>query len=64
LVVDLISKAKQVEYLINALPEPEPEENQAKRLKVLEEEMGVANEEYAMAVARARLFPFFHYRVY
>lgn len=25
---DLIVKAKQVEYLINSLPEPEPEEEQ------------------------------------
>lgn len=28
LVADLIVKAKQVEYLIKSLPEPEPEENQ------------------------------------
>lgn len=28
LVADLIVKAKQVEYLINSLPEPEPEEEQ------------------------------------
>jgi hypothetical protein len=28
LVTDLIVKAKQVEYLINSLPEPEPEEEQ------------------------------------
>ncbi|KIK65084.1 hypothetical protein GYMLUDRAFT_383774 [Collybiopsis luxurians FD-317 M1] len=28
LVTDLIRKAKQVEYLINSLPEPEPEEEQ------------------------------------
>ncbi|KAF8060747.1 hypothetical protein FPV67DRAFT_1705415 [Lyophyllum atratum] len=30
LVADLIVKAKQVEYLINSLPEPEPEEEQAR----------------------------------
>jgi len=28
LVTDLIIKAKQIEYLINSLPEPEPEEVQ------------------------------------
>ncbi len=28
LVTDLIVKAKQIEYLINSLPEPEPEEEQ------------------------------------
>ena len=28
LVADLITKAKQIEYLINSLPEPEPEEDQ------------------------------------
>jgi len=28
LVTDLITKAKQIEYLINSLPEPEPEEDQ------------------------------------
>lgn len=31
LVTDLIVKAKQVEYLINSLPEPEPEEEQVRR---------------------------------
>jgi len=29
-VTDLIVKAKQVEYLIKSLPEPEPEEEQVK----------------------------------
>ncbi|KAF5361071.1 hypothetical protein D9756_004647 [Leucocoprinus leucothites] len=53
LVTDLIVKAKQIDYLINSLPEPEPEEAQAKRLEVLEEEMKQANEEYAKAVSRA-----------
>jgi len=28
LVMDLMVKAKQIEYLINSLPEPEPEEEQ------------------------------------
>ncbi len=28
LVVDLITKAKQIDYLVNSLPEPEPEEAQ------------------------------------
>lgn len=27
---DLIVKAKQIEYLINSLPEPEPEEEQVR----------------------------------
>lgn len=54
LVTDLIVKAKQIDYLINSLPEPEPEEAQAKRLEVLEEEMKQANEEYAKAVSRAK----------
>ncbi len=30
LVTDLIVKAKQIEYLINSLPEPEPEEEQVR----------------------------------
>ncbi|TEB29314.1 hypothetical protein FA13DRAFT_1632305 [Coprinellus micaceus] len=57
LVTDLVTKAKQIEYLINSLPEPEPEETQAllaRRLKVLEQEMTTANEEYAQAVSRAK----------
>ncbi|KAJ7593509.1 hypothetical protein C8J56DRAFT_499362 [Mycena floridula] len=54
LVTDLIIKAKQVEYLINSLPEPEPEEVQARRLQQLEEEMTAANEEYISAVGRAK----------
>ncbi|KAJ7234489.1 hypothetical protein B0H12DRAFT_156714 [Mycena haematopus] len=54
LVTDLIVKAKQVEYLIKSLPEPEPEEEQAKRLQVLDEEMTVVNEEYIQAVARSK----------
>ena len=32
LVQDLMVKAKQVEYLINALPVPEPEETQVRHL--------------------------------
>ncbi|KAJ6529845.1 hypothetical protein B0H19DRAFT_1223585 [Mycena capillaripes] len=54
LVTDLIVKAKQVEYLIQSLPEPEAEEEQAKRLQVLDDEMTVANEEYIQAVARSK----------
>ncbi|KAF8179138.1 hypothetical protein BJ912DRAFT_1023926 [Pholiota molesta] len=54
LVTDLIVKAKQIEYLINSLPEPEPEEEQAKRLQHLEDEMQVANAEYIRAVHRAK----------
>jgi len=54
LVTDLIVKAKQIEYLINSLPEPEPEEEQAKRLQELEDEMTTANAEYIRAVNRAK----------
>ncbi|KAJ8496005.1 hypothetical protein ONZ45_g12629 [Pleurotus djamor] len=54
LVTDLIVKAKQIEYLINSLPEPEPEEEQAKRLSALEQEMTLVNSEYSQAVHRAR----------
>ena len=36
LVTDLIVKAKQIEYLINSLPEPEPEEVQVGRDFLLE----------------------------
>ncbi|KAK7040354.1 hypothetical protein VNI00_009824 [Paramarasmius palmivorus] len=54
LVADLVVKAKQVEYLIDSLPEPEPEEDQAKRLHSLEVEMNAANEEYMKAVARMK----------
>ncbi|KAJ7181219.1 hypothetical protein C8R46DRAFT_1173392 [Mycena filopes] len=54
LVNDLIVKAKQVEYLIKSLPEPEPEEDQAKRLQALDDEMTVVNAEYIQAVARCR----------
>ncbi|KAJ7477991.1 hypothetical protein B0H11DRAFT_2028978 [Mycena galericulata] len=54
LVNDLVVKAKQVEYLIKALPEPEPEEDQAKRLQTLDNEMTVVNDEYIQAVARSR----------
>jgi len=54
LVTDLIVKAKQIDYLVNSLPAPEPEEAQAKRLEALEDEMKSANEEYAQAVGRAK----------
>ncbi|KAF8181914.1 hypothetical protein K438DRAFT_1908115 [Mycena galopus ATCC 62051] len=54
LVTDLVVKAKQVEYLIKSLPEPEPEEEQAKRLKILDDEMTLVNEEYIQAVARSK----------
>ncbi|KAJ7606960.1 hypothetical protein DFH06DRAFT_1486679 [Mycena polygramma] len=54
LVTDLIVKAKQVEYLIKSLPEPEAEEEQAKRLQLLDEEMTIVNEEYISAVARSK----------
>jgi len=54
LVTDLIVKAKQIEYLINSLPEPEPEEEQAQRLQALEDEMTQANADYIRAVNRAK----------
>ncbi|KAF9491617.1 hypothetical protein BDN71DRAFT_1474802 [Pleurotus eryngii] len=54
LVTDLIVKAKQIEYLINSLPEPESEEEQAGRLRELENELSSANSEYVRAVHRAR----------
>jgi len=54
LATDLIVKAKQVEYLIQSLPEPEAEEGQANRLETLEHEMGQANHEYLQAVNRAK----------
>ncbi|KAI0785914.1 hypothetical protein C8Q75DRAFT_773432 [Abortiporus biennis] len=54
MVQDLMVKAKQIEYLINSLPVPEPEEVQAKRLQALEEEMSRANEEYLRALNRAK----------
>ncbi|TFK89287.1 hypothetical protein K466DRAFT_645045 [Polyporus arcularius HHB13444] len=54
LVSDLIVKAKQVEYLIQSLPEPDPEEKQVERLQALEDEMAQANAEYVQAVNRAK----------
>jgi mediator of RNA polymerase II transcription subunit 21 len=55
LVVDLVRKAKQIEFLINSLPVVEPEETQAARFVQLEEEMQVANAEYKAALERARM---------
>ncbi|QRV76820.1 subunit 21 of mediator complex protein [Ceratobasidium sp. AG-Ba] len=54
LVNDLITKAKQIEFLIKSLPPPEPEAEQATRLLSLEAEMKLANEEYKLALARAQ----------
>ncbi|KAL6304760.1 hypothetical protein BKA93DRAFT_262188 [Sparassis latifolia] len=54
LVTDLLVKAKQVEYLIQSLPEPEAEEVQAQRLQTLEQEMYEANADYYNAVQRAK----------
>ncbi|KDQ51316.1 hypothetical protein JAAARDRAFT_140394 [Jaapia argillacea MUCL 33604] len=54
LVTDLVVKAKQIEYLIQSLPEVEMEEEQAKRLQHLEDEMTQANAEYIGAVNRAK----------
>ncbi|KIJ58770.1 hypothetical protein HYDPIDRAFT_66175, partial [Hydnomerulius pinastri MD-312] len=55
LVDDLIVKAKQIEVLIQSLPVPEPEEQQARPIsRNLENEMSEANEEYTQAVDRAK----------
>ncbi|KAG8936937.1 hypothetical protein FRC03_004400 [Tulasnella sp. 419] len=54
LVADFVRKAKEIETLINSLPEPDFVQNQAERLVKLEEEMKVANEEYRQAVERAK----------
>ncbi|KAK0448436.1 uncharacterized protein EV420DRAFT_1275684 [Desarmillaria tabescens] len=64
LVTDLMAKAKQVEYLIQSLPQPEEEEEQVRgaamslflthRLQQLEEEMTVANTEYIAALKRTK----------
>jgi hypothetical protein len=35
LVTDLVVKAKQVEYLIKSLPEPEPEEEQVRYISII-----------------------------
>jgi len=55
LVDDLIKKAKQIEILIKSLPVFDPEEEQIGRLSALEQEMGVANQEYREAVDRAKM---------
>ncbi|KAI0727586.1 hypothetical protein C8Q72DRAFT_781403 [Fomitopsis betulina] len=54
LVNDLVVKAKQIDYLVQSLPEPEAEEVQANRLQDLENQMTEANADYARAVARAK----------
>jgi len=54
LVADLVTKAKQIEYIIQSLPVPEPEQTQALRLKDLEEQMQQTNDEYTTAVQRAK----------
>ncbi|KAF8588527.1 hypothetical protein K439DRAFT_1538514 [Ramaria rubella] len=54
LVTDLVRKAKEIEYLIEALPVPEAEEVQSSRLEQLEKEMQAANEDYKVALERAR----------
>ncbi|KAF9017518.1 hypothetical protein BDZ89DRAFT_993849 [Hymenopellis radicata] len=54
LVTDLVMKAKQVEFLIQSLPVPEPEAEQAKRLEALELEMAEANTAYIQALDRTK----------
>lgn len=53
---DLVRKAKQIEFLIDALPAPEPDASQAARLAQIEADLQSANEDYTKAVARARTF--------
>jgi len=54
LVADLVLKAKQIELLIESLPPPEPEQAQAMRFGLLEQEMQKTNEEYQAAIERAK----------
>jgi len=54
MVNDLVTKAKQIEYLIQSLPPPELEEVQATRYAQLEAEMQIANKDYREALSRAR----------
>jgi len=49
-----VRKAKQIEFIIDALPVPEPEAQQAARLAKMEEELELANAEYNAAAKRAR----------
>ncbi|KAG8859088.1 hypothetical protein FRB96_004658 [Tulasnella sp. 330] len=53
LVKDLMDRAKQIQVLIDALPPPDVEDNQAERLEKINAEMRAANEEYREAVQRA-----------
>ncbi|KZS90222.1 hypothetical protein SISNIDRAFT_444091 [Sistotremastrum niveocremeum HHB9708] len=54
MVGDLMRKTRQIHILIQSLPVPEPESEQAARLESLENEMTTANREYKEAVARAK----------
>ncbi|RIB02736.1 hypothetical protein C2G38_2227016 [Gigaspora rosea] len=55
-VQDICKKAKQIELLINALPGiNHSEAEQIERLKSLDQELKVANEEYIKAVQEAEL---------
>ncbi|KAJ7149616.1 hypothetical protein C8R46DRAFT_1309494 [Mycena filopes] len=54
LIADLILKAKQVEYLIESLPEPEREEDQVCKTAARSDEMTAVNDEYVEAVARSK----------
>ncbi|KAG7094620.1 hypothetical protein E1B28_005443 [Marasmius oreades] len=58
-VTDLIVKAKQLEFLISSFPEAELEEEQARRLEMLEDEAQKTNEEYVQIVARTSWIPSF-----
>ncbi|KAG9045414.1 hypothetical protein FS837_006347 [Tulasnella sp. UAMH 9824] len=54
LVRDLMAKAKQIELLIDALPPPDLSEDQNERLRKIDSEMRIANEEYRQSLERAK----------
>jgi len=53
LVADLMRKTRQIQILIQSLPAPEHETEQAERFEQLERDMQDANREYKEAVTRA-----------
>ncbi|KAJ7190672.1 hypothetical protein GGX14DRAFT_603909 [Mycena pura] len=60
LVVDLMAKAKQVEYLIKSFPVPESEDQHAQQLQALslDDEMATVNKEYTQAMSRSDVLRF------
>ncbi|CED83565.1 Mediator complex, subunit Med21 [Phaffia rhodozyma] len=53
LVQDLTRKAKQIEYLIHALPDKEPDHKRTQRMEALQVEMDQANAEYKATIQTA-----------